>query len=146
VLFKLVRDLRADNRAMIYISHRMDEIYELCDACTIFRDGRKIASHPTLDGVPRDTIVQKWSAARFRISTSYKPRELGEVRFAAKNVEGHALKEPASFEVRRGEIVGFFGLVGAGRSELMHLVYGADSKKSGDDRARRQADQGAQRG
>ena len=48
VLFKLVRDLKADNRALIYISHRMDEIYELCDTCTIFRDGRKIASHPNL--------------------------------------------------------------------------------------------------
>ena len=59
VLFKLVRDLRADNRAMIYISHRMDEIYELCDACTIFRDGRKIASHPTLEGVSRDTDRQR---------------------------------------------------------------------------------------
>ncbi|MEA3102004.1 ATP-binding cassette domain-containing protein, partial [Caballeronia mineralivorans] len=59
VLFKLVRDLKADNRALIYISHRMDEIYELCNTCTIFRDGRKIASHPNLAEVPRDTLVQE---------------------------------------------------------------------------------------
>jgi L-arabinose transport system ATP-binding protein len=132
VLFKLVRDLRADNRAMIYISHRMDEIYELCDACTIFRDGRKVASHPSLADVKRDTIVSEMVGREISDIYSYKPRELGEVRFAAKAIEGHPLKEPATFEVRRGEIVGFFGLVGAGRSELMHLVYGADSKKNGE--------------
>ncbi|MGF6567999.1 L-arabinose ABC transporter ATP-binding protein [Paraburkholderia fungorum] len=132
VLFKLVRDLRADNRAMIYISHRMDEIYELCDACTIFRDGRKIASHTTLEGVSRDTIVSEMVGREISDIYSYSPRPLGEVRFAAKAIEGHALAQPASFEVRRGEIVGFFGLVGAGRSELMHLVYGADRKKGGE--------------
>ncbi len=145
VLFKLVRDLRADNRAMIYISHRMDEIYELCDACTIFRDGRKIASHPTLKGVSRDTIVSEMVGREIADIYSYSARPLGDVRFAVKAIEGHALAQPASFEVRRGEIVGFFGLVGAGRSELMHLVYGADHKKSRRNRARWQADQGAKR-
>jgi L-arabinose transport system ATP-binding protein len=132
VLFKLVRDLRADNRAMIYISHRMDEIYELCDACTIFRDGRKVASHPTLNGVSRDTIVSEMVGREIADIYNYSARPLGDVRFAAKAIEGHALAQPASFEVRRGEIVGFFGLVGAGRSELMHLVYGADRKKGGE--------------
>jgi len=131
VLFKLVRDLKADNRALIYISHRMDEIYELCNTCTIFRDGRKIASHPNLADVPRDTLVQEMVGREISDIYDYKPRALGDVRFAVKNVEGHALREPTSFEVRRGEIVGFFGLVGAGRSELMHLVYGAERKKAG---------------
>ena len=102
------------------------------DPRAIFRDGRKVASHPTLEGVKRDTIVAEMVGREISDIYSYKPRELGEVRFAAKAIEGHALKEPANFEVRRGEIVGFFGLVGAGRSELMHLVYGADSKKSGE--------------
>ena len=131
VLFKLVRDLQADNRALIYISHRMDEIYELCNTCTIFRDGRKIASHPNLAEVPRDTLVQEMVGREISDIYDYKPRKLGPVRFSVANVEGHALTAPASFEVRRGEIVGFFGLVGAGRSELMHLVYGADHKKAG---------------
>ena len=131
VLFKLVRDLKADNRALIYISHRMDEIYELCDACTIFRDGRKIASHLSLAEVPRETLVQEMVGREISDIYNYRARRLGEVRFSVKDVQGDALSAPANFEVKRGEIVGFFGLVGAGRSELMHLVYGADKKKGG---------------
>ncbi|EGD01228.1 L-arabinose transporter ATP-binding protein, partial [Burkholderia sp. TJI49] len=61
----------------------------------------------------------------------YAPRALGDVRFAAEGIDGAALREPASFSVRAGEIVGFFGLVGAGRSELMRLVYGADRRRAG---------------
>nr|WP_284503827.1 L-arabinose ABC transporter ATP-binding protein AraG [Caballeronia sp. GAWG2-1] len=131
VLFKLVRDLKADNRALIYISHRMDEIYELCNACTIFRDGRKIASHLSLKDLPRDTLVQEMVGREISDIYNYRARPLGDVRFSVKNLQGAALSAPANFEVRRGEIVGFFGLVGAGRSELMHLVYGADKKKEG---------------
>ncbi|WP_250538527.1 MULTISPECIES: L-arabinose ABC transporter ATP-binding protein AraG [unclassified Caballeronia] len=131
VLFKLVRDLKADNRALIYISHRMDEIYELCDACTIFRDGRKIASHLSLAEAPRETLVQEMVGREISDIYNYRARPLGEVRFSVKDVQGDALSAPANFEVKRGEIVGFFGLVGAGRSELMHLVYGADKKKGG---------------
>ncbi len=122
VLFKLVRDLKADKRALIYISHRMDEIYELCNACTIFRDGRKIASHLSLGEVPRDTLVQEMVGREISDIYNYRARPLGEVRFTVKDVQGEELSVPANFEVKRGEIVGFFGLVGAGRSELMHLV------------------------
>src|SRR5260370_37207161 len=123
--------MKADNRALIYISHRMDEVYELCTRCRICRDGGKIASHANLAEVPRDTLVQEMVGREISDIYDYKPRALGDVRFAVKNVEGHALREPTSFEVRRGEIVGFFGLVCAGRSELMHLVYGAGRKKAG---------------
>ncbi len=132
VLFKLVRDLRADGRAMIYISHRLDEIYELCDGATIFRDGRKVASHETLDGVSRDTMVHEMVGREISDIWGYRPRKAGEVRLEVRNIEGSKLVEPTSFKVRAGEIVGFFGLVGAGRSELMRLVYGADSKDAGE--------------
>ena len=93
VLFKLVRDLRADNRALIYISHRMDEIYELCDACTIFRDGRKIASHPTLADVPRDTLVQRNGRPRNQRHLRL-PAARSSARCASRSqsVEGHALR------------------------------------------------------
>lgn len=131
VLFKLVRELRADGRALIYISHRMDEIYELCDACTIFRDGRKVASHGSLAEVKRETIVAEMVGREISDIYGYRPRERGAVRLAVDAVEGRGLCAPASFTVRAGEIVGFFGLVGAGRSELMRLVYGAEKRRGG---------------
>jgi L-arabinose transport system ATP-binding protein len=131
VLFKLVRDLKADGRALIYISHRMDEIYALCDSCTIFRDGRKVASHRSLQEVKRETLVAEMVGREIKDIYDYRPRECGAVRLAVAGIEGHGLRAPASFEVRAGEIVGFFGLVGAGRSELMRLVYGAEKKRGG---------------
>jgi L-arabinose transport system ATP-binding protein len=132
VLFKLVRELRQKGRALIYISHRMDEIYELCDGMTIFRDGRKVASHATLEGVPRDTIVSQMVGREISDIYNYRARKLGDVRLSVRNMQGAALTQPLGFEVRSGEIVGFFGLVGAGRSELMRLVYGVDKRRAGE--------------
>ncbi|HEV3426543.1 MAG TPA: L-arabinose ABC transporter ATP-binding protein AraG [Paraburkholderia sp.] len=132
VLFKLVRELRADNRALIYISHRMDEIYELCNACTIFRDGRKVASHEKLEEVKRETLVAEMVGREISDIYNYSPRTHGNTRFAVRGVEGQPLSEAASFEVKAGEIVGFFGLVGAGRSELMQLIYGTHKRRAGE--------------
>ena len=131
VLFKLVRDLQADGRALIYISHRMDEIYALCDSCTIFRDGRKVASHEALGEIKRETLVAEMVGREISDIYNYRPRASGDVRLSVSALEGHGLSAPASFDVRAGEIVGFFGLVGAGRSELMRLVYGAEKKRGG---------------
>ncbi|TCV96152.1 L-arabinose ABC transporter ATP-binding protein [Luteibacter rhizovicinus] len=131
VLFRLVRDLKAQGKAMIYISHRLDEIFELCDAATIFRDGRKVADFPTLEGITRDTLVQRMVGREISDIFGYRPRVQGDVRLAVRDVTGHAVAEPIGFDVRAGEIVGFFGLVGAGRSETMRLIYGADSRSGG---------------
>ncbi len=131
VLFKLVRQLKRDGGALIYISHRMDEIYELCDTCTILRDGRKIVSHPNLKDVPRAKLVSEMVGREIADIYSYEPRALGEVRLSVERMTGVPLTEPASFNVRASEIVGFFGLVGAGRSELMHLIYGSRKKAGG---------------
>ncbi|ONC41976.1 L-arabinose transporter ATP-binding protein [Burkholderia pseudomallei] len=131
VLFKLVDDLRRDGRALIYISHRMDEIYRLCDACTIFRDGRQVASHASLANVPRETLVRQMVGREISDIYHYAPRALGDVRLSARALEGDALRAGASFDVRAGEIVGFFGLVGAGRSELMRVIYGAQRRTGG---------------
>ncbi len=131
VLFKLVRDLQADGRALIYISHRMDEIYALCDSCTIFRDGRKVASHEALGEIKRETLVAEMVGREISDIYNYRPRASGDVRLSVSALEGHGLSAPATFDVRAGEIVGFFGLVGAGRSELMRLVYGAEKKRGG---------------
>ncbi|SEM44463.1 L-arabinose transport system ATP-binding protein [Luteibacter sp. UNCMF331Sha3.1] len=132
VLFRLVRDLRAQGKAMIYISHRLDEIFELCDAATIFRDGRKVADFETLEGVTRDTLVERMVGRDIGDIWGYKPREHGDIRLSVKGVSGRAVPQPVSFDVKAGEIVGFFGLVGAGRSEIMRVIYGADRRLTGD--------------
>ena len=131
VLFRLVRQLKAEQRALIYISHRMDEIYALCDACTVFRDGKRVASHADFAALPRSTLVKDMVGRDIADIYHYRSRPIGATRLAVQDVVGKPLASPASFDVRRGEIVGFFGLVGAGRSELMHLVFGARRRQSG---------------
>ncbi|WP_197056538.1 MULTISPECIES: L-arabinose ABC transporter ATP-binding protein AraG [Luteibacter] len=132
VLFRLVNDLRAQGKAMIYISHRLDEIFELCDAATIFRDGRKVADFDTLEGVTRDQLVQRMVGREISDIFGYRHRAHGKVRLDVKAVTGRAVQLPVSFEVKAGEIVGFFGLVGAGRSEVMRVIYGADRRTAGE--------------
>ncbi|WP_266160034.1 L-arabinose ABC transporter ATP-binding protein AraG [Dyella silvatica] len=131
-LFRLVRDLRTQGKALIYISHRLDEIFELCDAATIFRDGRKVADYPSLQGVSRDDLVGRMVGREISDIFGYRPRPLGEPRLEVRELRGTQVPEPLSFHVRAGEIVGFFGLVGAKRSESMRLIYGADRRHGGE--------------
>ena len=131
ILFRLVRELRADGRTLIYISHRLEELYALCDACTIFRDGRKIVTHNVMAEVPRDRLISDMVGRELSDIYDYRPRTLGEERLKIQGLDGHHMKGPQSFSVRGGEVLGFFGLVGAGRSELMRLLYNADPRSAG---------------
>ena len=131
ILFRLVRDLKAQGKAMIYISHRLEEIFSLCDGCTIFRDGRKVAEHHDLSQISRDQLVQGMVGREIKDIFDYRPRTLGDTAMAVTGMSGKKVPEPATFSVRKGEILGFFGLVGAGRSELMRLIYSADPRYTG---------------
>lgn len=132
ILFSMVRTLKAKGKAIIYISHRLDEVFSLCDSATVFRDGRKVADFHKLHKVSRDELVKKMVGREIQDVFGYRSRSLGDVRLSVKKLMGKKLPNPVSFSVRRGEIVGFFGLVGAGRSELMQLVYGADKLLDGE--------------
>jgi L-arabinose transport system ATP-binding protein len=131
ILFRLVKDLRAQGKTLIYVSHRLDEIFALCDAATIFRDGRTIVSHQSLVGVTREQLVSEMVGREIKDIYDYRARTLGKARLQVQLLEGRKLTQPASLSVRQGEILGIFGLVGAGRSELMRLIYGADKKRGG---------------
>ncbi|MFZ6849167.1 L-arabinose ABC transporter ATP-binding protein AraG [Undibacterium sp. RuRC25W] len=131
VLFRLVRELRANGKTLIYISHRLEELYALCDTCTIFRDGKKIVTHPVMAQVQRDTLIRDMVGRDVTDIYDYRPREVGEDRLKIVALSGKDSPEANNFSVKRGEIVGFFGLVGAGRTELMRLLYGADQRLSG---------------
>jgi len=132
VLFSLVRRLREQGRTLIYISHRLEELYALCDSCTILRDGRRVASHTAMADVPRERLVQDMVGRELKdIYGSRAADPNGAERLTVRGLSGDKLPHPASFEVKAGEVLGFFGLVGAGRSELMRLVCGADRPRTG---------------
>ncbi|OHV58604.1 L-arabinose ABC transporter ATP-binding protein AraG [Mesorhizobium sp. LCM 4577] len=131
ILFKLIDRLRGEGKVIIYVSHRLDEVFRLCDSLTVLRDGKLAAHHQSLKGVTRDQVVAEMVGREISDIWGFRPRKAGEVRLKVDGLSGARLRTPASFEARAGEIVGFFGLIGAGRSELMRLVFGADSRSGG---------------
>ncbi len=132
ILFRLVHSLRAEGRALIYISHRLEELYALCDACTIFRDGRKVATHAVMADVPRERLIADMVGRELHDIYDYRDRPAGDERLQVRGLRSADLPHELSFSVRGGEVLGFFGLVGAGRSELMRLLYGADRRSGGE--------------
>ncbi|MBO6727583.1 MAG: L-arabinose ABC transporter ATP-binding protein AraG [Rhizobiaceae bacterium] len=131
ILFTLIERLRHQGKIIIYVSHRIDEVFRLCTSLTVLRDGKLAAHHETLDGVTRDQVVAEMVGREIADIWGYRGRSAGEVRLKVDQISGDKLPTAASFDVKAGEIVGFFGLIGAGRSELMRLVYGADPRHSG---------------
>lgn len=131
VLFQMIDRLRAEGKIILYVSHRLDEVFRLCDSLTVLRDGQLAAHHATLDEVTRDQIVSEMVGREISDIWCYRLRNQGDVCLKVQDLHGDKLPAPASFELRSGEILGFFGLIGAGRSELMRLVFGADPRRGG---------------
>lgn len=131
VLFRMIARLKARGTVVLYVSHRMDEIFQLCDSMTVLRDGKLAAHHDTLDGVTRAQIVSEMVGREIADIWNWRARPLGETRLTVEGMAGERLPVPGSFSARKGEILGFFGLIGAGRSELMRLIYGADPAQAG---------------
>ncbi|WP_345810783.1 L-arabinose ABC transporter ATP-binding protein AraG [Paraburkholderia sp. PREW-6R] len=130
-LFRIIDALRADGRAIIYVTHRMDEVDELCDRVTVFRDGKHIETFESVAELDRNRLISAMVGRSISDVYGYRSREPGEVLLEVKELMGPGLAEPMSFSARRGEIIGFFGLVGAGRSELMKLICGATRASAG---------------
>jgi ribose transport system ATP-binding protein len=124
-LFKIVKGLREKNVTVIYISHRLDEVFELGDYVTVMRDGRHICTEPVAEVKDRSELIHMMIGKT--VFEEYKPKEGGrrDPILQVKDLYNHKLKN-ISFEVHRGEIVGFYGLVGAGKTELARAVYGID--------------------
>jgi ribose transport system ATP-binding protein len=124
-LFAIIRRLREQKVTVIYISHRLDEIFELGDAVTVMRDGRHIDTRPLSEVKDRSELIRMMIGKT--VFEGYQPRATGarEVVLEARHLSNRKLKD-VSFQVRRGEIVGFYGLVGAGKTELARAIYGVD--------------------
>lgn len=123
-LFRVIRELRAEGRVILYVSHRMEEIFALSDDITVFKDGRYVRTFTDTASVSHDQLVQAMVGRSLGDIYGYQPRPHGEVRLALNAERAQGVKSPVSLSVRAGEIVGLFGLVGAGRSELMKGVFG----------------------
>ncbi|NMN69480.1 L-arabinose ABC transporter ATP-binding protein AraG [Rhizobium sp. 57MFTsu3.2] len=131
ILFSLIERLRSQGKVILYVSHRLDEIFRLCDSLTVLRDGKLAAHHADITAVTREQIISEMVGREISNIWGYRPREFGDVRLEVKDIAGRKLRTPMSFTVRQGEILGFFGLIGAGRSEMTRLVYGADTRSQG---------------
>lgn len=131
ILFRIIRTLKARGTAMIFITHRLDEIYAICDRMSIMRDGCYVGTRDVASITKEEMIAMMIGR---ELTQQYPPRnvKLGEVVFEAKHLDdgGYRVKD-VSFSVRGGEVLGFAGLVGAGRTETMRLIFGADKKVSG---------------
>ncbi len=130
ILMSIVRKLKADGVAIIYISHRLDEIFSLSDKVSVLRDGEYITTLTTADTTRPELI--KYMVGR-EMTQTFPPRsvELGDVALEVKNLTGNGVKN-ISFKVRKGEILGVSGLVGAGRTEIMKVIFGAEKKQWGE--------------
>ncbi len=123
VLFKVVKSLREKGVSIVYISHRMEEIFELCDRITILRDGSYIATKAIKDTDMNDVV--KMMIGR-EIGERYPQRDckIGDVMLDVQNLACPGVFEKVSFQVRAGEILGVSGLMGAGRTEIMQAIFG----------------------
>ncbi len=131
ILFSLIGRLKARGTVILYVSHRLDEIFRLCDSLSVLRDGTLAAHHPELAATSREQIIAEMVGREITNIWGWRERTIGEARIEVKNLSGPKLPDPVSFSVGRGEILGFFGLIGAGRSEMARLLYGADRRYQG---------------
>ena len=128
-LFRVIRELKSQGRGIVYISHRMKEIFEICDDVTVFRDGQFIAEREVAT-LTEDSLIEMMVGRKLEDQYPHLDKAPGEVRLKVDNLCGPGV-ENVSFTLRKGEILGVAGLMGAGRTELMKVLYGALPRKSG---------------
>ncbi len=129
VLFEKINELRSRGTSIIYISHKMDEIFKIADRITVFRDGVVVDSRPKGE-YDMDTVIAHMVGRRLESNFPKQNVELGEKVLEVKQLSGEAFRD-VSFNLRQGEIIGFSGLMGAGRTEIMRALFGLDQYHSG---------------
>lgn len=132
-LFEIIKKLCAEGKCIIYISHRMEEIFEICDDITIMRDGQFIIESKT-DALTHEQIIEKMVGRKMTVLSSTEhtqmPEQSMQQLFKAENISNDKIK-PASFVIHQGEVLGVYGLIGAGRTELARSIYGCYPIKKG---------------
>jgi rhamnose transport system ATP-binding protein len=129
-LFRLVRDLKSQGVAILFVSHRMEEVFEIADKITVFRDGRLIATRPRAEATPQRAIadmVGREIDITKRRATSARP----ELLLSVEGLGRRGVFEGVSFNLHRGEVLGLAGLIGAGRTDVGLALFGIEPATSG---------------
>ena len=129
-LFRIIADLKAQNVAIIYISHKMDEIFRISDDITVFRDGTYVGTDRAAN-LNNEKLIEMMVGRKITNMFPKIPCPIGDVMFKVENLNSGKQVKNVSFEVHKGEILGFAGLVGAGRTETMETIFGMRHKDSG---------------
>lgn len=130
-LFSIINSLKADGVTIIYISHKMDEIFKICDDITVFRDGQYIDSKPA-EELTQDSLIQMMVGREIKQVFHKEESTITDVALSVKNISKAGKFQNVSFEVRKGEILGIAGLMGSGRTEVIESIFGIDPPDSGD--------------
>ena len=128
-LFALIRELRAQGAGIIYVSHRMEELFALCDRISVLRDGRLVGCRPVA-GLSLDEVVRMMVGRPLKARFPQRERRPGAVRLKVEAL-GNRYVRDVGFEVRAGEVLGIAGLMGAGRTEILRLLFGLARAESG---------------
>ena len=130
-LMAIITRLRDEGKVVLYVSHRMEEVFRICNAVTVFKDGRYVRTFDDMNALSHDQLVTCMVGRDIQDIYVYRPREQGEVALKVEGLLGPGLREPVSLNVHKGEILGLFGLVGAGRTELFRLLSGLTRSTAG---------------
>jgi len=136
ILFKVIRKLKAQNISVIFISHRIDEIFEICDNLTILKDGELVGEYAVKDLTKIDLIskmIGRDASTIVNYKKDYSCSKIGDkIVCRAKNIRQGVKLQGIDLEIRQGEVVGLAGLLGAGRTELAKIIFGSDACDEGE--------------
>lgn len=131
ILFQIVRELKEQGTAIVFITHHMDEIYEICDTLMIMRDGQRIVKCNVHD-ISRSEVVNTMLGHSAEEQYQHPERSYGEEVLAVKGLTRKGKLNNINFSVRKGEMVGLYGLLGSGRTEVLRSIFGLDKFDSGE--------------
>jgi len=129
-LFRVISELKSHGIGIIYISHRLDEVFEIADRVTVLRDGEHIDTRPIAD-LTREKIIELMVGRSLEKEFPKRQATLGQARFEVSNLQRGSQVRSVSFNIHAGEVLGLTGLVGAGRTETARLLFGADRLEQG---------------
>lgn len=131
ILFSIISDLRKEGVAVVFITHRLDEIYDICDSITIMRDGERIVS-TDIDSIKRPDVVNTMIGRNVNEFYEHSAHQKGEELLSIKGLCSKKKLNNVSLEVHKGEVVGIYGLLGSGRSEVLRSVFGLYRTSAGE--------------